>query len=109
MPLEAGEPAPFAGQLIPIDMAIKLGQRAERCEHVRNLDAERMAKLFAIDLQLAKTELEIEVERAKTREEALRRELDRQSTFDLWTHPIFVVPVTAVLTYAIFRGAMELP
>ena len=76
---------------------------------VRKHDAERMAKLFAIDLELARTELGIEIERAKTREEALRRELERESAFSLWTHPIFVVPVTAVLTFAIMRAAREFP
>ena len=94
---------------MPPDRAIKLGQKAERCELVRKHDADRLAKLFAIDLGLARTELEIEIERAKTREEVLRRELERESAFNIWTHPIFVVPITAVLTYAIMRAARELP
>lgn len=107
--LEAGQPAPFAGQLLPINRIIRLGQKAERCEAVRKLDVERLAKLFEIDLQLAKTELTIEIERSKTREDALRRALERESAFNIWTHPIFVVSVTAILTYAIIRGAKELP
>lgn len=107
--LEAGQPAPFAGQLLSVNRVIKLGQKAERCEAVRKYDADRMAKLFAIDLELARTELAIEIERAGSREEALRRELERESAFSLWTHPIFVVPVTVFLTYAITRAAAELP
>ena len=77
MPLDEGEPAPWAGQLLTPALAIELGQKAERCEEVRKLEAETMSAVckIKIDGAAAVRGLVIEQHVATVRklEEALER------------------------------------
>ena len=104
-PLEAGAPAPYTGTLLSTERAIRLGQRAERCEFLLADQVVKLTRLHEIDLQLEHNKLDIERDRARLREAEFERQLDVS-----WLeHPALVAAVTAVLTYAILRAAKELP
>lgn len=108
-PLSAGQPAPFDGVLMPTERAIVLGQKAERCEFLLKRQAVMQKKLSDIDLRFVRKTHEIDLDAAAHREQLLRDVLDAERSRAFWTHPIFVVPVTVIFTYAILRGAKELP
>lgn len=104
-PLEAGAPAPYTGTLLSTERAIRLGQRAERCEFLLGDQITKLTRLHEIDLQLERSKLDIERDRNELRE----AELERQLGVSWLEHPTLVAAVTAVLTYAILRAAKELP
>lgn len=108
-PLSAGQPAPFAGVLMPTERAIILGQKAERCEFLLEQQAATHKKMSDIDLRFVRKIHQIDLDAGAQREQVLRDIIDAERARAFWTHPIFVVPVTVVLTYAILRGAKELP
>lgn len=48
VPLQAGEPAPFDGQLLTPELAIRLGQKAEGCEERINIEVRRVEALAVV-------------------------------------------------------------
>lgn len=102
--LREGEKAPYAGQLITVNRAIKLGQLAENCKHSIEIETERLRLLFKADLFLEQGRSKLEEARRELREEAYKQRLERS-----WMeHPAFVAAVTVVTTYAILIGAKKL-
>lgn len=94
---------------MPTEQALVLGQKAERCEFILTQQAATQKKLFDIDLRFVRKTHEIDLDAGAQREQVLRDVLDAERARAFWIHPIFVVPVTVVLTYAILRGAKSLP
>ncbi len=48
-PLRAGQPAPYAGILMPAEMAIRLGQRVESCEFELQQSVVKSDRLLSIE------------------------------------------------------------
>ena len=107
--LEYGEPAPFEGYLLPTELAISIGQRAERCDFLREQDAKASDRIRQAEEKYAAQSRAIESERAARREEILRDKLQDERVRSLLMHPAIIVPVTVVLTYLVLKGAAELP
>lgn len=107
-PLLAGDLAPWSGQLVTTELAIRLGQKAAGCDALRALDAEHAAKLAAVDLGLERRLREVEKaehERAiDLLEEELRRALTAREV-PIFERPLFVSGATFVATAAIFTIA----
>ena len=91
-----GRPAPFTGQLMTLDLAISLGQKAGACDavterevnftrRIERLDVERVQKLHALDNDA----------NAK-RHMILLDQLKKERAW--WRQPAVVAAVTAVIT-----------
>jgi len=52
-PLSTGDPAPYAGILLSHQRAIKLGQRAERCEMIKRIEIDASADVCKLKLDAA--------------------------------------------------------
>lgn len=50
-PIEEGEPAPYSGQLLDPETAIKLSQKAGNCDIRLNLELERMKAIHEAQLE----------------------------------------------------------
>ena len=97
-PLEKGQAAPYAGQLLTPRLAVRLGQRAERCDQQLELERGYMQKLVLIERELAGERVRIEQD-ARTRErEYLLGELAKKDSVPWYQRPVFVMAVTFVLT-----------
>lgn len=70
IPIDKGQPAPFSGQLLDVESAIKLGQMAKGCDIRLDIELDRLSRLH---------QAEIDAIRPKWYE-----------------HPVFVVGVTVV-------------
>ncbi len=51
--IKKGEPAPFSGMLYPVDRAIAVTKKAERCDFLLVEEKERAAKLLKVQSELA--------------------------------------------------------
>lgn len=108
-PVDKGQPAPFDGMLYPTENAIRLSQKAERCEFIRERDAIAHARMLEIEIRLATKKADIALEKSLSREMVLSEELEKTRNESLLTHPAVIIPLTVLLTYAILTGAKELP
>lgn len=105
--LAKGEPAPYAGVLMPTTRAIRFGQKFERCEAEKAAQIERLQQLAKIDLDAQKAITKLERESSKLRESLLRDELGSVGAW--YRSPWFVSIVTVAGTYGILRAAKGLP
>lgn len=95
-PVVAGEPAPFSGQLLSTERAIKLGQRADRCDAQIKIELDRALQQSAWALAHERRSTEIEHERA----EAFREVAEHTAgEADNWSRsPALAAAVTVVVT-----------
>lgn len=77
MPIEAGELAPFSGQLLHTELAVKLSQKAARADSVENLEIEKLQALHRIDLAEALASHNIVLGAATGKLEIATDQLDR--------------------------------
>jgi hypothetical protein len=91
--LHQGDVAPFTGQLLTSELAIRLGQKAELAARTIGLEVDFAKRQAAVDLNLEK-QLHANDVAAKDREIALLKE---QAKVPFYTHPAFVAPITAVV------------
>lgn len=101
-PIEAGQAAPFSGQVLTPNLAIFLGQSTNNCEGrialavtatgaVHREDKKLLHKNHKVDLRIKDVEIDL-----------LRNATDRF----FYEHPAFLVPVTAVLTTLMIGAAV---
>lgn len=104
-PLETGDKAPFAGQLVTPDLAIHLGLSTEHCDRriaievsrtssIAKADKERDAKVAAADLRAAQAETEMWKKAAE----------DAEPKF--YERPLFVAASTVVGMVLVYFGAV---
>lgn len=97
-PMQAGQRAPYAGQLLTPKLAVDLGQRAQGCDARMELAVKFSQDSAQVDLQLEKSLRENDARAAAEREKILRDALDEARARPWYTHPAFVVITTVVLT-----------
>lgn len=106
-PLRAGEPAPHDGQLLTTSLAIRLGQRADRCDAVVAIELERARALAAVDLALERELRRLETEAAARKAAALERAIEAAEP--PWhERPAFVAAASAALSVAAMYAAARL-
>lgn len=104
MPLNAGDAAPYTGQLLGTKLAIRIGQLADQCEHKLQLERKRCNDLAAIDKIRTDGILAAEVEATRGQLASMQERLMRaqQAAADaeppFYAKPWFVAPVVAVGT-----------
>jgi hypothetical protein len=104
-PVEKGQPAPLSGQVLTPTLAIKLGQKADRCDAVTALEVGYTKKLADVDLALEKQQ------RAEDNAAHLREMAAMQKALDevkppFYERPWFVATVTGVVVAGGFALAV---
>jgi hypothetical protein len=107
VPLEAGEAAPFTGQLLTPDLAAKLGSKAELCSEKAKLEQEHrqricMAKVTHIeDINVIRSQALLDKNKILT--DALEAS-QRGQEIPFWDEPGFVWPVALTIGAAVGVG-----
>jgi len=91
--LYQGQVAPYTGQLLTTPLAIRLGQKADRCDAVVRIEADYARKLVLVDLDLEKRLRANDAKAYQAELDAVRAGL----AVPWWERPAFVGPVAAVL------------
>jgi hypothetical protein len=104
VPLAKGERAPYDGQLLSTEIAIALGQKAEKCDALLSLEIDRVKKLAAIDLDLERQLRKIDTDAARLARELLERRI-AESVVPWYERPSVTAAVTVVLTGSVFALA----
>lgn len=112
-PLEQGQPAPFQGQLLSVELAIDLGQKATYCQERVTLEVTHAKALASVDLTLEKQLRGNDLLTWQTKEKLLLERLQEAQSRPWYEHPAFVATVaviaTALLTYGSFELATHWP
>ncbi|MFA4944425.1 MAG: hypothetical protein WC789_06965 [Lentisphaeria bacterium] len=100
-PLQAGQVAPYAGQLLTPRLAVDLGQRAQGCDARMELAVQFAQDSAQVDLRLERSLRENDLKASAEREKILQDALQaaREAQKDPWyEHPAFVATISVVLT-----------
>ena len=104
-PLIEGDVAPFSGQLLTPKLAIALGQKAAEFDVRLKIELEHMNKLHKLNLNLEKKKHQIDQNACTEKVDLLTNQLKDAKIEHWYQHPLFVAPVSVVLTALIFIGA----
>jgi hypothetical protein len=107
-PLQAGEVAPFSGQLITTELAITLGQKAEYCDTRIRLETEFIASQFQLDLDLERRLHQIDNEGCVEKVDLLNQRLKERQERKWYRHPLFVSTVSVILTGVVIYSSIQL-
>lgn len=102
VPLEKGQPAPFDGQLLTSSLAIKLGQRADRCAAILQEERDYLTKIDAANVDYQRQLRSIETDSLKQQLDLTRKMLLQKPDETWYTNPVFVSAVSVVVTAAMF-------
>jgi len=94
VPIEKGQAAPFSGQLLPTDLAIKLAQKADHCDALWSAELEKVKALAKQDLELAYRLRDIEQQRGDDIAQAAKDQAAQADSF--LRSPVFVATVSVV-------------
>lgn len=97
-PLQEGDRAPYAGQLLTPRLALKLGQLADRCAAELELQQGYLTKLAAIEKELGEARAKIESETRVQERDFLLGELAKREQTPWYERPAFVTLASVVLT-----------
>ena len=108
VPVQAGQPAPFAGQLIPPLTAARMGVSIESCDARIALDVAHAEEIAAAQVQYQRDLLAAADQAAQAREYALRQQLDEQRP-RWYQHPAFIATVSVIGgALAVLLGAVAI-
>jgi len=107
-PLLQGEPAPFDGQLLSPELAIKLGQRALDFDIELTIQLDRQQKLHDIEMGYLKDVYELEKVAAEKKIDVLEEALEEAGEIPWYQTPGFVAVVSCVATGLLIFGASYL-
>lgn len=108
VPLEAGEAAPFAGQLLTPDLALKLGMGLEGCRARKKLELEHTREMCRVRAAYEVADRKIREGGLQDRVTLLESELERAhlaAQRPWWEDPGFVTPVAFTAGLAV-SGAL---
>lgn len=111
--LRKGQPAPFSGQLLTVDLALQLGQVADGCAASQQAAVARCQADAAIDIQHEKDSRKADAEMFTASTLAAQQRLARAQKLaedqapPFFARPWFVAPVTAVLTASVIVWVMH--
>lgn len=105
-PLMEGDLAPFSGQLLTPKLAIDLGQKAAEFDIRLKIELEHQDKLNKLDLKLEKEKHQIDQNACTEKVDLLTDQLKDAKVERWYQHPLFVAPVSVVLTALVFIGAI---
>jgi hypothetical protein len=103
-PIRKGELAPFDGQVLTTELAIKLGQKAEFCDKRLVIELSRATQLAEIELAKEKAFRKIDQDMHAEQLRILRSKIDDSLDRPFWREPWFVAAATATITVAAVVG-----
>ncbi len=103
-----GQLVPFNGQILTIDLAVSLGQKAFYCSEELKLQLDQQAKILRVDLDLEKDLRANEREVYDTRIALLMKKLNDVESSSWYERPGFVVPMTVLATLLVVYGAVAI-
>jgi len=106
-PLQKGELAPYAGQLLSAPLAIDLGMKAMYCDERLKLELNFLKKDLGLELNLERQLRENDRKVWEAKEALLLRRLEEAHSRPWYEHPAFVAVVSVVGTVLVFWGARE--
>jgi len=77
-PLRLGQPAPYAGQLLSTELALRLGQKADRCDAYVRIEIDYAARMAQVQLDLERQKRRIDLDAALATLAATRRYYQQQ-------------------------------
>lgn len=98
-PVAKGEAAPFAGQLLSTERAVRLWDKAERCQAETKIEIETLLKQTAAALANERRKTEIERERGDEIKAMAERNAEKADS--LWSSPVVVASGTVIGTLAL--------
>lgn len=99
IPLEAGEAAPYAGDLWSVNRSLRLIFRAEHCREKAELDLKYAVRQFEIDLKFEREKAANRAEADTQRLQILAQALDDASPW--YREPWFVALVSSAATVGV--------
>ena len=105
VPLAKGQPAPFDGQLLSTELAIRLGMKAETCERRVGIEVTHAARLVQVDLDLCERKREIDAAARQAERELMTKAVDGAAVW--YRDPVFVAATSVVLTAVVIVLARE--
>lgn len=104
--VQEGEPAPFTGDLFPVEDSVKFAIKLETCEERAAIDSAHMKTIYDIELQREKDKREAMVEAEQKRTQLMRDQLAEANSW--YRQPAFVAVVAVVATMTAVIGAAVL-
>ncbi len=105
--LKAGEPAPFTGDLFPVETALRLGLKIERCSSEAGINLRHTQALHLNELKRCQDKGSISRESDKERIKILTAALEESTSW--YRSPAFVATVSVAITVsAILTSAIIL-
>lgn len=104
-PLEAGDVAPFSGQLLTPSLAVKLGQRSYSFDARLKMETDFIEKSFQLDLEFEKKLRKIDNKSYANQVALLTDRLEKAKMEKWYQQPMFIATVSVFLTGAIFVGS----
>ena len=104
-PLNEGDEAPFAGQLLTTDLAIELGQRADGCDQRLKLSLDYQQRITNLELDYTKKSQALQLETMQTKVDLLQKQLEVATATPWYKSPLFVASVSIIATVGVFLSA----
>jgi len=98
-----GQPAPFSGQLLTTQLAIELGQKAERFEIQLEMEKERDRALSRVDLDLEHKLRQLEAASWKRQEDRYLQEIEK--AYKWYREPVFLI-LSSGITFSLLTLAI---
>lgn len=107
VPLAQGDIAPFGGQLLSTELALRLGLQAERCDALTKLTLDYERKRAEVQVKLEQDLRGSLERRCRLEQKALRASITATAPA-FYERPWFVVLVTSAAWVLVFVGAVGL-
>jgi hypothetical protein len=108
VPIEAGEVAPFSGQLFPTELAVRLGLRVEQLQFRLEMETDHLTALCDAQMQFDRDVLELERERNQQNTELLTTNLERAGQIPWYRTFVFGLIVGVVGSALLVAGGVAL-
>ena len=103
-----GEGAPFTGQLLSIDLAIAIGQKAYWCDQRLDLEIDKKTQKLLIQVKLEQKLRQIQSEKDKEKIDTLTERIKTLENPPFYEHPIFVSLATVGAMLLTIYGISQL-
>lgn len=100
-----GETAPYDGQLLTTDLAIRQGQKVEHCDARMAIEVDRANQLAEVKINLEKRLRAIDTEAYELQLKVMQKHLEKAGKRSWLEHPAVVATMTAVVVVgALYAG-----
>ena len=98
--LQKADVTPYAGMLLTVDLAVKLGQKADKCDAVIQIERDYQKQKDDVALNLERQMHQIDTEQAKQSMDAMKKRYEQMIEIPLIERPWIVAGTTVIVTTA---------